>query len=644
MYGAFRDILESEARTDDHQWIVKFVLHLLMEGSGIPSLSPLLLKLVRDPSWSSGIKEPALGAYLHCHDTDDDANVIADLKGLLADFDSGVLDEPDDEILGTVLTTLYPQHLPASKLWSYLTEGRRVIGGTYWMFWNEHLLEQSSDADVAVLLDGTTSRLPDLRRAITSLRLPDILSPLLAHGLDVHGDDLPTQRLYDWLAVRIDNYKTRSHSWDSNALAHVHAWLEARPERLKALVEEGVARCPEPDRVAYLASELDDRLVGAASPLDLDHLRLDAAIAIADSKPRVAECLLRRVAQSNPIDADQLCEKTRNNKALAAALDQPATPSPEAPSLRQLKRRRQAAMEKQAAEQARWVDHIRSNATALRGNTAPPSLLYRLSRTYFGDFLGMTTAGRAKAIESHVEHDADLCDAILAGLRLTIFRDDIPDVDEVIDLLAKGRMHFLGWPFLAGLAEAERVATLDDSEWREDRIRKALTFYFAYPHGDYKPTWYSRLLLTHPRTVADVQTRLVRAALQNRIKDCNTNLWHLAHDLAHRPVARLSAVPLLRAFPLRCRQERFAILDYLLRAAIQHADVGEFAQLVARKLSLNSMMTTQRAHWLAAGCAIAPDQYAPLIEAYLQTGRSEERSVTLQGSSVPTARCSRLNG
>ena len=202
-----------------------------------------------------------------------------------------------------------------------------------------------------------------------------------------------------------------------------------------------------------------------------------------------------------------------NNKALAAVLDHTSTPPPPPPGLRQLERRRQAAMEKQAAEQAQWLDHIRSSATALRSNTAPASLLYELSRTYFGGFLGVKTKGGARAIEAHVEGDTDLRDAVLAGLRLAVFRDDIPNVDEVVDLLAKDRMHLLGWPFLAGLAEAERMAPLDASEWTGDRIRKALAFYFAYPHGDYEPAWYSQLLKTHP----DDRRRRATSIGQSRI-------------------------------------------------------------------------------------------------------------------------------
>ena len=91
---------------------------------------------------------------------------------------------------------------------------------------------------------------------------------LLVLGLDVHGDDLSIERLYDWLAVGIVNHKTGSYTRDSNAQDQIQAWLGARPERLQAIVKEGVARCPEPDHIGYLVYELDARLFGAGMPLD----------------------------------------------------------------------------------------------------------------------------------------------------------------------------------------------------------------------------------------------------------------------------------------------------------------------------------------------------------------------------------------
>ena len=91
-----------------------------------------------------------------------------------------------------------------------------------------------------------------------------------------------------------------------------------------------------------------------------------------------------------------------------------------------------------------------------------------------------------------------MIDATLQGLRGTIDREDVPNIDEILALREKGHMHYLGWPFLAGLAEVERTAPEDPSRWDDGRIRKAVAFYYCTAHGGYRPKWYRRLLEARP--------------------------------------------------------------------------------------------------------------------------------------------------
>ena len=62
-------------------------------------------------------------------------------------------------------------------------------------------------------------------------------------------------------------------------------------------------------------------------------------------------------------------------------------------------------------------------------------------------------------------------------------------------------MHYLGWPFLAALAELERTRPGDPAGWDEARIRRALTFYLLHtPH--------------------ELQARVVPAAARDAARDC----------------------------------------------------------------------------------------------------------------------------
>ena len=82
-------------------------------------------------------------------------------------------------------------------------------------------------------------------------------------------------------------------------------------------------------------------------------------------------------------------------------------------------------------------------------------------------------------------------------------------------------------------------------------------------------------------------------------------------------MARQASLTLLRGFPVRCGSKQLPALDYLLWAALQHADRVSFQGLVSRKLSLKSMNVAQRVHWLSAGLIISPDLYSQALEEFV---------------------------
>ena len=132
-------------------------------------------------------------------------------------------------------------------------------------------------------------------------------------------------------------------------------------------------------------------------------------------------------------------------------------------------------------------------------------------------------------------------------------------------------MHYLGEPLLAGLAEIERTAPEDPSRWDDERIRKAIGFYYCTAHGNYRPRWYRRLLQERPEIVADVQVRFAVSEFRSDREPID-KLWELAYDHDHAKVARHASLRLLRAFPTRCTVKQIESLDCLLWAAIQHTD------------------------------------------------------------------------
>lgn len=646
MEPALREILKDSNPAKEYQEFVDFVLCVLGYGDQLPGLSDVLFAIVRDNERSLSVNGSALIAFSqNCPKSDRTGK----LEYLLNEIETGGVQDSENELLGQVLSQLYPERLPPSVIWDYLRESARHIGGgMYDTFWQHDLLERSSDDQVAELLDCLVERLPDLYIAIKSRQAGDTVMELLLKGLVTHGDTISTKRLYDWLGIGKSDFEHLVRDL-SNTRPKIRTWLEQRPDVYKSILLEGLNRGGDTDDFWSHAFDVERRLYHATRPADYGLWSLNQAVALADTKPRVAEHLweqaidAHRYQRNNEgLSLELLEQHARKNDGFAVRLDDwlntrsvrtetlegSRDPNePDANVVREfdgrqkaLSERHRKAIEQRQQKDKTWLDHIRANEATLRENHAAPALLYRLARVYFGPFFNFSGGDGPKAIKENLKGDSGLADAVLVGLRGTVDREDVPDVEGILRHYESDKRYYIGLPCLAGLAERERTAPEDITQWSDDRTRKALAFYFTEAHGDYQPDWLRRLLADRPQTVADVYIRFARSNLRrgaNNIQD----IHQFSSNPEYAEVARLASLPMLKAFPTRCRSTQIETLEHLLTAAIRHADRSSLQSLVESKLSRTSMNVAQRAHWLAAGLIISPGKHNDSVVSFVGTGR-----------------------
>ncbi|MXW78684.1 MAG: hypothetical protein F4Z57_06820 [Gemmatimonadetes bacterium] len=619
MEPVLKSILSDSNRDRDHQMFTDFVLRILREGGPLPNLSELLLEIVRDDTRWPRVNYAALEAFIY--NCPDSPEKTGKLKALLADIHTGNLSDLDNELLGVLLTQLYPQEVPPLEVWDYLSEeGKPEYFGRYWRFWDTELLKRSSDEQVVELLDNLQQRLPLLQSALDVRHLNSLPLKLLARGLEAHGDQLEPEHLYDWLDVGFAENQDAFWSRAKETLREIRSWLEQRPEDHKAVFLEGLSRGPESYKFWRHADNVQKRLYDANQPPDFGLWCLKQAVTMADAKPRVAKYLLEWAVRTHTnqssnegLSLEVLQEHTQRNETLKAFLDQLLAPPSISPLQQKWRERDKQYAEEQRQKEEKRLAYIRSNEAALRENRAAPVLLYKMADKYFGRSGHRGGDDSLKAIEEWLQGDRGLIDVALQGLQGVISREDIPDIDEILSLQERGRRHYLGLPFLAGLAELERIAPEEDpSRWDDDRIRKAIVFYYCTPHMNYRPGWYQRLLAARPEIVAEVQVQFAVSEFRSS-REHIYKLQELARDADHDQVAKYASLPLLRAFPTRCKQKQIEDLDHLLWAAIQYADRASLQELIEKKLSRKSMNDAQRVHWLAAGITISPRTYSDLL-------------------------------
>ena len=646
MEPALREILEDSNLAKAYQEYLDFVLCVLGYGDQLPGLSDVLLEIVRDNNRSPWVNRSALIAFMHnCPESDKTAK----LEILVDEIETGCVHDSDNEMLGKALTQLYPERLPPSRIWDYLRESARHVGnGMYDQFWRYDLLERSTDDQVAELLDSLVHRLPGLYTAIKSRQAGDVVMDLLLRGLETHGDTISIERLYDWLGIGSPDFEHQLRD-TGNSRYDIRAWLKQRPDVCKTIILEGLNRGLDSDDFWSHAFDVQGRLYHMSMPPDYGLWCLDQAVALADTKPRIAEYLWEQAMDAHRYDRNNeglslelLMQYARKNEAFKARLDEwlntqsvrMETPEGSGGAIepdftvdrqfegrrKELSERHRKAIEQRRQKERKWLDHIRANEVTLSENRAEPALLYRLARIYFGPFFNFKGGEGPKAVKEKLRGNPSLTEAVLVGLRGTIDREDIPDVGKIFNRYEADRRYIIGLPCLASLAERERTAPEDAIRWSDDQAQKALAFYYTEAHGHYQPEWFKRLLATRPQTVADVY---IRFALSEFKRDSNAiqDIDQISSNPDYAEVARIATIPLLKAFPTRCRYEQVEILEHLLTAAIRHADRSTLQNLVEGKLSRTSMNVAQRARWLAAGLIVSPGKYNHCVESFVGTGR-----------------------
>ncbi len=629
MESEFRDILTDSERGEEHQLVADLVLRVLQDSKSLPGLSGILLEIIRDAKnpWWSVIRKLALDAFIqNCPASEDKTS---ELKALLADIQSESVSDPDNELLGTLLTHLYPRDLSPSEVWDYFSETTGdPFFGRYFIFWEISLIRISSDEQVIELLDGLSERLSEWRLSLKlgNRKLYSLPINLLSRGLKTHGDQIDEKRLYNWLDAGCAG---DSGIWDRDkeTTAEIRSWLEQRHEIRKAVIVEGLKRCSTLDgNIAFdiCTSGVEKRLYGVNPPPDYGLWCLEQAVALADSKPRIAVRLLEIAAGTlasqngnEGLSLDLLIERAGSVKVLKERLDQMLAPCSISPEILEYREKNKQYAEEQKKREEEWLAYVRSNEAALRENRAISYLLHQIARAYFGVFADSNECNGPKAVAQWLHGDQNLTDAALQGLHGVLNREDVPAIEEILDLHDKGSMHYLAWPFLAGLAEVERIAPEDDaSQWGEDRIRRAVTFWHCNSYSNDLPQWYERLLLARPEIVAEAQVQFSISAFRNG--NPVYELYALTRRPNHAQVAKHASLPLLQAFPVRCTLKQVQSLDYLLWAAIQHADRTSLTKLIERKRSLTSMNVAQRIRWLAAGVMVSPETFSDTLEDFMQ--------------------------
>ena len=606
METAFQKALTDPDRRDGQQAVSGALLQALRHGAVIPNVQTMLMSIVRNAQRASGIRSLALDAY-----TNQSSGQTEELIALLDEVGSGAVTDPQDELLGRLLRNLYPGQLSPTKVASYLrapkTEG---LFGQYQYFWTYDVENKSTNRQLGELLDAlvgsnTKNQWYDPNHATPPYLLHATPRRVLACYLK-GASSVDADRLLGWFTLIGDQWRRDKHT------VQIRQWLSDHPDTYKETFKKSVEQDP--------LSFPSDRLLGSLPPPDFGPWCLEQAIR-ADSEEVGNEFLDEAIRQIDDNDSGEGFSWERINDRLVEHLalrerarDHLQVQEQRVATTGELDREYDAG-ERQRREA--WHNHIASQVSSLRENRAPPAFLHHLATAYFGDYIDAEGDTPRSRLLNLLESDGELVDTVIAAFRSTTVRSDLPEESEIVRLASGSEVHYLSYPFMAGLEE------LDPAELDERQIRLALTIHFNSLRPVGKIEWYSSIVSHRPELVADILVRTVRQSWTRKFFD-HPALFELTNE-QHAAVAALAIPQLLRSFPPRATSRQLPALKHLLRAAIRHCPTKELVQVIDRKLSIRSMNVAQRIYWCCTGLLVEPDTFTSRLGQ--EIGRGSERRV-----------------
>lgn len=623
METALREILTSPSREEAAQALLDSMLDAICHGERMPSLADTLEGIVRDGSYWPTVSKSAIAALLYVV-PDDHSRLLK----LAQDIRAGLVEDSEDDFLGTLLPHLYPHAISVAEIFSYLhPEKSERHTGSYSMFWSYGLPKATEKNDLPLLLDKLAEIRPALRNILEDYRTNRMAGKLLVRGLEEHGDGITNERLYLWLGVGLDEHE--HPRLDGEYTERISAWFAGRPERYKAIIEHGASLCVSHKNPWSCMYRCEMRLYTSTAPADIGMWYLEKAAA--EQNDDLSQFyfvqsihLLRQQGGQKELtfQALEFLETWINDYPKFQAWFEPFITCPigdwqQEHALNDRKRKIEHRKHK-----SELLKYYRKHIAAIREGRAYPQIFYDLARAHDGLLYEAHGETPRLRLEDFLDGDMALIEAAYTGFRRVLDRTDLPSVSEIIDLELKGKMHYIRSACLVGMEELFQESPDEALRLSDEVLSRLLVFRLSYSVGN-DPPWFSALVRIRPALVADAILAYALPMLRAK-KEHVSGLYQLAHDDAYAEVARLTLPKLLESFPLRAKASQLAfILDSLLKGALYYLDRKYLAAMVAHKLELGSMDRTQRVYWLSCGLLLEPDVYETPLFQYI--GKSEVR-------------------
>ncbi|WP_292993611.1 hypothetical protein [Nitrosomonas sp.] len=618
-----REILISPSREQTDQEILNCALEAIRYGEPLSNLNDLLEAIARDSSYHRFVRTSAIKTWVR--------NALDDCVTLLKfaeDIRAGIVEDCDDEILGIILKELYPQLIPPDRIFDYLHVPRiESLIGSYRVFWIHYLPEKSSKESLLAVLDRFIQVKPDIDHILKEHHQNRMPGNLLVRGLKEFGDTISDEQIYEWLGIGLNEYGYPR--LDKESTEFIAAWFTGRPERYKAMIELGAARCAHQENIHACMYRCENHLYRSRPPNGIEMWYLEKAateqhhgLAEFYFDQAIRELKQRREQQELTLSMLEILERwievhPNFQVQFEQVISCPIGDWQHKFALEDRQRRIEQEEQKKG-----WIKSFRQHIAVIRDGSAHPKILDKLALAYEG--LSDETWGETpcERLENFLNGDEELIAATYSGFRQALNRNDLPSVSEIVDLEIRSEWDHIRLVCLVGMDELFQNDPINALRLEDAVLSRLIAFQLTY--GNYNDSeWLKALVRQRPALVAEVLLVYLLAMLRAG-KEHVSGLSPLVCDDAYSEVARAVLPKLLEEFSLRARKIQLPnTLVPLLKGALRYLDRKVFTALVARKIELKSMNAAQQVYWLSCGLLLAPDIYETRL--FQHVGKSAVR-------------------
>lgn len=593
-------------RDDPTQTYVVFILKVLKQSASQTQLTKELRDAAADSSRWERVRRHALQAWLESGVTNSQAIEFLD------HLNRGKIADPDEELTGILLSKLFPRAVSASQILSYLHLPKSKNLGMYQHFWAYEFAKTIPEDDLPFVLDQLAQRSDLQSLNWVEFQISRTLAALVALGVQVHGDRIPDTQLFTWLSIGTDEYGERRHEPEFHKT--ITQWLIDRPERYKGLL--GV--CFERNEAATspLHGLFNDSQIlrGIPAPADIGLWHFHN-IDLTRNKDLAKEHLAHAMRS---LWSDQPPPGLTFEMVLEWVGDDPVKSSWLEPlrtwEIPEWRKTQNHSIQKHQREQSdikreRSVK-LATRLSEIRSGQAHPALMGELAGVWLNRYSNTRGESPLDRFKAYCDNFVEVYEAAKAGMPMCIRRNDLPSVQEIIELHLKQQAHLIRAACLLGM-DLIWTENPTDVELLDSRTLEKMVCFQLTDGTEKQPEWFMHLVKTMPELVSKVLITYAGTSFKAQ-KEYVDGIYPLASDAAYAQVARLCVPAMLRSFPTRNRASQLNQLSSLLRSALKYA-MPELPNIVAEKLKLKSLDPSQRVYLLLTGTLIDPKQYEQLL-------------------------------